>query len=475
MDLWPDDFFDMLPPDVVAPDTVYDYTYDAELDWPSSDSGPTELPPLPYAAQCGNGILDEGEECDDRNRLNGDGCDWLCRLGNGEAPPDPDPGVAPYVPDGDLIYLPDLTDTTGFSMERLPIQWTGSEFATAFVEKHEDDSWNIRFRRFEEDGEPLDADWVYWPGTRLNGSTDLVWTGSGFGLFFADATFGIYYMRLSPEGKPLSDPVIVEPDPSARAVAADLTVEGFVIDWTTEGNPGSGTSWCGDWNGPDDTVRLRLVDFDGTTYGPPLMVEDKAGGPADVSTGDGGYGLTVPVNSSPEFESCSLRFVRVDETLTSVVYSGILSNGNVGDVVWIDGHYMVGWSHFEGYEGENTEICVASFSASGNLEAAPTCNNVTPPVMEGAYATRMAAGDNGLALVFVSDSDQQMHYLRTGLNGRAVMPAASVVGSMCVPYMTFCFFGAYGTTWADQGFAVLFIGNLNDIAGMFLRHFSSSG
>ena len=60
IDPWPEDLFDMLPPDVVAPDTVYDYTYDAELDWPASDSGPTELPPLPYVDQCGNGAVRGG-------------------------------------------------------------------------------------------------------------------------------------------------------------------------------------------------------------------------------------------------------------------------------------------------------------------------------------------------------------------------------------------------------------------------------
>ncbi|MFH1425280.1 MAG: hypothetical protein ABIG28_00935 [archaeon] len=31
---------------------------------------------------CGNGVLDQGEECDDSNRLDGDGCDSMCELEN---------------------------------------------------------------------------------------------------------------------------------------------------------------------------------------------------------------------------------------------------------------------------------------------------------------------------------------------------------------------------------------------------------
>jgi len=33
---------------------------------------------LHYLAQCGDGILDPEEECDDGNRLNNDSCDWRC-------------------------------------------------------------------------------------------------------------------------------------------------------------------------------------------------------------------------------------------------------------------------------------------------------------------------------------------------------------------------------------------------------------
>ena len=52
--------------------------------------------------RCGNGIVDNGEECDDGNQVNGDGCNNDCRVSSGEMPP---PGnVAPAMgPLGGLI------------------------------------------------------------------------------------------------------------------------------------------------------------------------------------------------------------------------------------------------------------------------------------------------------------------------------------------------------------------------------------
>ena len=31
---------------------------------------------------CGNGIIDPGEECDDGNQINGDGCSGMCKVEN---------------------------------------------------------------------------------------------------------------------------------------------------------------------------------------------------------------------------------------------------------------------------------------------------------------------------------------------------------------------------------------------------------
>ncbi len=38
---------------------------------------------LAWSAQCGNGVHEDAEECDDRNRLNGDGCSTSCTVERG--------------------------------------------------------------------------------------------------------------------------------------------------------------------------------------------------------------------------------------------------------------------------------------------------------------------------------------------------------------------------------------------------------
>ena len=44
--------------------------------------GSTEFNQLPFmiCAGCGNGFVDSGEECDDQNRVDGDGCSVACAI-----------------------------------------------------------------------------------------------------------------------------------------------------------------------------------------------------------------------------------------------------------------------------------------------------------------------------------------------------------------------------------------------------------
>jgi len=74
------------------PDSDTDTTSDSGSDEDSSDSGSdNDSDPSEETDNCGDGELDEGEECDDGNRMNGDGCSKHCRIeeipgncGNGE-------------------------------------------------------------------------------------------------------------------------------------------------------------------------------------------------------------------------------------------------------------------------------------------------------------------------------------------------------------------------------------------------------
>ena len=54
---------------------------DSGSDEDSSDSGPDDdTDSSEETENCGDGVVDEGEECDDGNRMNGDGCSKRCRI-----------------------------------------------------------------------------------------------------------------------------------------------------------------------------------------------------------------------------------------------------------------------------------------------------------------------------------------------------------------------------------------------------------
>jgi len=162
------------------------------------DAGPVDLP---YVPQCGNAVLDPGEECDDSNRVNGDGCDWRCRLGDGEPPPDPDRDAGTY----------ETTDAGGDPIEgiatpdylTMDLVWADTAFAVALCEDLEpslpgEGPWAFRFARFDRTGGRVGPSWTYpAPSSSV---VRLVWTGDGFGLFFVHAGAGVALLRLDPEG-----------------------------------------------------------------------------------------------------------------------------------------------------------------------------------------------------------------------------------------------------------------------------------
>lgn len=58
----------------------------------------TPPPPPPPEPVCGNGIVEEGEACDDGNLINGDGCDSSCQVEPPSPPPEPEPDIeAPVI------------------------------------------------------------------------------------------------------------------------------------------------------------------------------------------------------------------------------------------------------------------------------------------------------------------------------------------------------------------------------------------
>ena len=438
-----------------VPDGAGDAEGDSHADADADDARdapppPWDVPPLADVAGCGNGVLEPGEECDDRNRLNGDGCDWLCRLGDGDPPPEPDPDVDPYAPSGDPIPIPDITPGTT-SYDRMPLVWTGSEFATMLYERTPEDTVQVRFRRFDRAARSLDADWVF-DAHRWREGLDLVWTGDGFGLFYAERDAGIYYQRLDRVGKPMGAAVLIEPDPIAITPAADVAPGGYVVAWYVD-RPGG---FCGGWSFPLGSTRLRLVGLDGSTSGPPVEVDSASGGPPDVATGDDGFGLAVSINSSPEHPACATRFAWVGSDLRTVVHSGILADGIWADSKWLDGRWVQGWWHNDSYAASTVEACAAWFTPGGALEGPPVCNDLGA-ISDGSSVCgpRVAAGDGGLALVGTAHGTQWLFFLRTDLAGRTVSGPTDVFE----PYEEYgrTSYGAFNTVWAVDGFAVLFI------------------
>lgn len=398
------------------------------LEWPEHDPHAPDVPSPPHEPQCGDGVLDEGEECDDRNRIDGDGCDWMCRLGDGEPPPDPDPAVPDYVLVGDPIMVDHDTSYDPYddlplsSWCGLPLVWTGSEYAASFCVTEVDATpsrfcpCSIRFLRFDAMGTLLDGGWIYsTPG--MSSGLDLVWTGETFGLFFDIEESGIYLLTLDGRGKPIGGPVVVVPGAGAIGPVADVMTGGFVLAWTSETRD----------------VHTRLLGRAGETSGYPGPVSLGGSRAIDVASGDEGYGVTMHLpGSDPEYAWNAFRFVWASGDLTSVTFSGVLSDGLGGDVVWADGAYLMAWSYVDltAWSGDPYLTCVARFTPGGDLERAPVCTATA--VYDGhgwPGLAGLAVGDGGLGLVWQWGSDVTDSYpffMRTDFAGTPISAFQSV-------------------------------------------------
>ncbi|MBI5502497.1 MAG: hypothetical protein HY907_19795 [Deltaproteobacteria bacterium] len=415
---------------------------------------------LPPGSGCGDGVLDPGEQCDDWNRLDGDGCDWLCRLGDGEPPPAPDPDASDYVPSGELVTVSASPGPAG--MERLPLAWTGSEFATAWFQRPERDGdiGFLRFRRFDSAGRPIDAEWRL-PSVGDYGGLEVVWTGTGFGLFFVDGLTGLWYLRLDAAGKPIGGPVLIEGDVRARAPAADLAPDGtFVVAWMHDSGSGDGWSTCTP-DGSPDLTRVRRVTIAGATPGPVFTVDETGQGFPDIAAGEDGFGMAVSVQVGHEEGFCSFRFLRLDDTLEHAAGSGVLGGYVWGDVKWIaaDSRYVTAWAgEADESIGMESELRVAFFEPDGTLAGPPIRNSEGWPGWLTHRPVRVGAGDGGLALVtaFSGYSDERLSFLRTDRNGVAISPLRDLIEAD--PDGRPAHFGSYNTVWTDGGFAVLFVG-----------------
>ncbi|MBI5486804.1 MAG: DUF4215 domain-containing protein [Deltaproteobacteria bacterium] len=422
----------------------------------------SEVVVLPTYPVCGDGMLGPGEECDDWNRMNGDGCDWQCRLGDGDPPPAPEPGGGDYVPTADPVPLSGARAGYGCVWE-LPLVWTGSEFATAWLEDPSPDDLHgarIRFWRFDSAGRRIDAEWRL-PTIVGPSAAEVVWLGDGFGLFFTDES-GLWYLRLDATGKPMGSPVLVEGDEIPFAPAADVSPDGTIaVTWSNQ---------CSDPEGRGGlTVRVRRIDFDGNRIGAVYVVDESAWGPADLAAGTEGYGLVVPVQVEPPglvgwFRA--LRFEKLDASLDHPVYSGVLGNYGVGHVKWFgsESRWVTSWMSVSDTDGA-AELRVAFFTTDGSL-AGPPVRNPLFGEHDGGHVVAIAPGGGGLSLV--TTWARRLSYMRADRHGVASSDLRNVEPSPGSepPYM-------FGTTWANDGFAVIYSPGLPGDP-LYLRLFESA-
>ncbi|MBN1773080.1 MAG: hypothetical protein JXB32_17570 [Deltaproteobacteria bacterium] len=215
----------------------------------SFDTADAEPPPV-APPHCGDGVLDPDEECDDGNRLDGDDCDWLCRLGPGEPVDDtPDPSVAdlerdlPWtsvvspLPAEDLVYS-----------ESLCLLWTGSAYATVWNLESVDPDGVPRqgagFRLFDRVGRRVVPDWTYHYPDRVFGSLDLAWSGRFFALVWStgggeDPGCLISAMILDHVGKPLVGPFTLVEGPRCGPATVTWDGEAFAAVWRWDDDGGA--------------------------------------------------------------------------------------------------------------------------------------------------------------------------------------------------------------------------------------------
>ncbi|MBI5486952.1 MAG: hypothetical protein HY905_06440 [Deltaproteobacteria bacterium] len=421
----------------------------------------SEVIVLPPAPACGDGVLDPGEECDDWNRMDGDGCDWLCRLGGGDPPLAPEPGGGDYVPSGDPVPLSDARMGNNCTWE-LPLVWTGSEFATVWLQQldpGEGFGARVRFWRFDKAGRRIDAEWRLPTVLAVIASAEVVWLGDGFGLFFTDRS-GLWYLRLDAAGKPLGAPVLVEGGSPKFAPAADVAPDGTIaVTWSSDCSGDESRGWL--------TIHVRRIDSDGNRIGPVYVVDETAWGPADIAAGTDGYGLVVPVEAGwPDGrgEFRALRFEKVDAGLDHPVYSGVLGNYGDGHVKWLESQsrWVTSWLASPDIEG-SANLRVAFFTSDGTLAGPPVRNAL--PEADGFLSVSLAPGGDGLSLV--TTWGRRLSYMRTDRHGVAISGLRDVEPAPgALPPLWF------GTTWADAGFAVIYSGTVG--APLYLRLFESA-
>jgi predicted RecA/RadA family phage recombinase len=218
-----------------------------------------------------DGFTDCQGDCDDSNSArfpgNPEVCDGIDNNCDGQA----DNGIAcqgscfpPEKAGADIR----VTNDPNSSIEP-SIVWTGSEFGLAWTDGR-DGNFEIYFARLDSSGSKIGADVRVTNNPATSTMTSLVWTGSEFGLAWADnrdGNFEIYFKRIGPTGTFLS---------------GDLRVTDALKDSIRPSVAWSGTGYALAWGDTRDGDKIYFARLDpsGSKIGADVRLVD----PPSVST-----------------------------------------------------------------------------------------------------------------------------------------------------------------------------------------------
>ena len=367
-------------------------TTDVVIDWPEPDHG--ELPP----DSCGDGVLDPGEECDDGNRMNGDGCDWSCRLGDGEfptGPPDPDAGRLAEEAGISYIDFGAPPSRGPAFVDEIPLEWTGEAYATVWVHESPDPGDSraqATFVRFDTAGNRIGGWWTYHFASAWS-TFDLAWSGSAFGLCLTDDSDGLVrFVVLDPDGKPRSDPFVI----GARSPLELLAIPLRLI--------ADGAGYAGIWRG---LLFARLDAVGRHRDAGPRSLDSLLSYSSTLAWSGTSYLLTW-TTSSGTAEPSQVHYLVLDADLAPLAGPRILGpvdgeSGNRSRGVWLGDRFVVAWMGPDSGDPMGPvwtrPLYVARFDRQGRLLGPPTTEPETSPAIPASVTGfSAAAGANSIAV-----------------------------------------------------------------------------